>query len=201
LGAHKQIVNRIIEPWCHINTLVTSTEWANFDALRCHPDAQPEMRALAEASREARLNSTPTRLRPGEWHLPYITEDDRQEVYWSTRHVSYGNNECFDEVEALQTCIKVSVARCARVSYLTHEGKKSTIDEDLALYDRLVGSTPLHASPTEHQAAPDRRLEAYEDLAITPNGYSTWENPTQHGNFVGWRQYRKMLPGEYVADR
>jgi len=84
--------------------------------------------------------------------------------------------------------IKLSVARCARVSYLTHEGAKPSIESDLALYDRLIRSLPLHASPAEHQATPDFMSD------LEPG----WCNESQHGNLRGWRQYRKMLPNECI---
>jgi thymidylate synthase ThyX len=174
LGVHKQIVNRLIEPWCHINVVCSSTEWANFDALRCHPDAQPEMRALAEAMAAARMTNTPRLVHPGSWHVPYVALDEN--------------------VGTVETAIKLSVARCARVSYLTHEGKPPNVEDDLKLYDRLVGSVPLHASPAEHQATPD----TYNDYG---NEIGPWYKMEEWGNFVGWRQYRKMLPNERVKDR
>lgn len=167
VGTHKQIVNRLLEPFSHINVVATATEWDNFFGLRLHKDAQPEMRALAIAMWEARKASTPKLLKPGEWHLPFVD---------------------FDPYEIPIDCsIKVSVARCARVSYESFEtGKRSTVEEDLALCARLIWAQPLHASPTEHQAMPDASLDAPFF-------------PYQWGNFVGWRQYRKMLPGEAKA--
>lgn len=166
-GYHKQIINRLIEPWAHINVVVTATEFANFFALRCHPAAQPEMRLLAEAMRDALTASTPKLLRPGEWHLPYMTDVDRE------RFLPH-------------ECIPLSVARCARVSYLTHEGKEPNVEEDMNLYHRLIGAKPLHASPAEHQATSDS---------------GPWPFKHEWGNFFGWRQFRKTLPNESVRDR
>lgn len=174
-GLHKQIANRILEPWAHINVVVTATDYANFYALRRHKDAQPEIKALADAMWDAQQASEPVLLKPGDWHLPFITNNDRSYVY---------NNK-----EAL---LRTSVARCARVSYLTHDGRQTTIEEDVALYDRLVGSMPLHASPAEHQATPDTPEREFQG-----GGY-VWNHDYQHGNFTGWRQYRRMLPGEYT---
>ena len=131
-GYHKQIVNRLLEPWYHINTVVTSTEWENFFKLRCHPDAQPEMRALAEAMRDAIDTTIPIPLNWGWWHLPYITPE----------------LSCVGDPND----IKSSVARCARVSYLTHDQKQTTMEEDLKLFERLANFDPKHLSPTEHQA-------------------------------------------------
>jgi len=162
-GYHKQIVNRLLEPFSHINVVVTATEWSNFFALRAHPDAEPHIRLLAERMAEAQRGSEPEPLGWGDWHLPFVTEPT-----------------------GTAQDILVSVARCARTSYLTHEGKPSTPEEDIKLAERLLGSVPLHASPAEHQATPDRRTE-YPPF---------WEAPRLHGNLVGWVQYRKTLEGE-----
>ena len=173
-GYHKQVVNRLLEPFCHVNVVVTATEWSNFFALRCHADAQPEMRALAEAMRDAMGASEPRPLTVGQWHLPYVWDDNPGETE------RYGTD----------VCVRLSVARCARVSYLTQEGKTPTLKEDLALYDRLVGSAPMHASPAEHQATPDRRIiNLY-------GGSEDWGESYLHGNLRGWIQYRKTLNGE-----
>ena len=211
LGAHKQHVNRVLEPWCHINVVVTATDWANFFALRCHPDAQPEMRALAVAMRAAMASSTPKLLRPGEWHLPYVQLEDAERVqnYMMPRlsslavtgpQVEYRQWVLSLPMDGMPDCLKImvccSVARCARVSYLTHEGKQPSIEDDLRLYDRLVGSTPLHSSPAEHQATPDGAGYVGGDDAHCWG----WMNERQHGNLRGWRQYRKMLPGDSVPE-
>ncbi len=150
LGLHKQVANRILEPWQWMRTLVTATEWDNFYELRNHEDAQPEFRVLAIRMRTEMDISVPQVLLVGEWHLPYV--------------------ESKQAGKDLLNC-KISAARCARVSYLTHDGKNPDEGKDLVLFVRLAGSRPLHASPLEHQASP---------------GDVNW------GNFVGWTQYRKL---------
>jgi hypothetical protein len=90
---------------------------------------------------------------------------------------------------SLENLIKISVARCARVSYLTHEQKEPKIEDDLKLYDRLVGGTPLHASPAEHQATPDW-------ITYFGAGGEQWQKPKLWGNLRGWIQYRQMLEKE-----
>lgn len=160
LGAHKQIVNRLIEPFSHINVVVTATDWDNFFDLRDHPDAQPEIRALAQAIREA-MNTDIRTLAPGEWHLPYVTELERTMLLTDAAK-------------------QVSAARCARVSYKTHDGKTPLLSEDIMLYERLVGGKPIHASPTEHQATP-----LTMDELIDPK--------TPQSNFTGWFQHRKEI--------
>ena len=72
VGLHKQIANRITEPWMTMKTVISGTEWANLYYLRDHPDAQPEFRDLAAKMHEAHRASTPQLLYPGEWHVPYI---------------------------------------------------------------------------------------------------------------------------------
>ena len=207
-GAHKSIVNRILEPFLHINVVVTSCEpgLLNFFGLRLDRAAQPEMRVLAEAMWKVWNESTPTKLEPGQWHLPFVDEqavrdscqsltESEKNFLIKNKHPSEFSSMNRDGPGKPGWLVKVSVARCARVSYLSHEtGKRSTIEEDLGLYDRLLGSQPLHASPAEHQATPD---EWYE--SISPLIRICWKNPTLHGNLPGWRQFRKTLPGEAVA--
>lgn len=174
IGLHKQLANRLLEPWQYIHVVVTSTEWENFFELRCHPAAQPEIQQLAVMMREAMNESIPTRLFAGSWHIPYVTDEERA----AAGHI--------DEL------LKMSAARCARVSYLNHEGKTTTLEEDSALYERLVGSHPIHASPCEHQATPD------EVKPGTRMQMASWERPDLHGNFVGWKQHRKFIEQGYV---
>lgn len=183
-GAHKQIVNRLLEPFSHINVVVSSTEWQNFFALRLHPDAQPEIRELANQMYEAMQNSMPVPLRPGEWHLPYVDVD--RELGWIAKQDGWWR--------ARELGRMVSAARCARVSYLTHEGKKPDLNDDLKLYHRLVDAIPPHMSPLEHQATPDWTF--YRMI-----GVQEWNSPDKHGNFTGWIQHRHLIPNESVRDR
>ena len=182
-GASKQLVNRVLEPFCHINVVVSATEWNNFFALRCHSMAEPHMEMLANEMRSALGASAPRTLKYGQWHLPYV--DTAKE----TNRLPSKPGGGFDDKWAWSLFVKLSVARCARVSYLTHEGKTPDIAADLALYERLVGSVPLHASPCEHQGYPDT-------LTVGVGEPGMWNHPELHGNFNGFVQYRKLLPGE-----
>lgn len=203
LGLHKQIANRILEPWAHINVVCTATDWENFYTLRRHADAQPEIKMLADLMYEAQQNSDPQPLEPEEWHLPYITKEDWSSAHYLAKQKRITRDEpMYDEL--VENLKKVSVARCARVSYLTHDGRPTTLDEDLTLYERLVVSQPLHASPAEHQATPDiyvvredLRKQVEADQGPPINGWS-WKNSGLHGNLRGWIQYRKTLPGEFI---
>lgn len=156
IGLHKQVANRVLEPFQLMKTIVTATEWSNFFELRAHPDAQPEIQALAVAMRDAISACTPVRLYEGQWHLPYVQELERERYR--------------DDL-----LLMLSTARCARVSYLTHDGQTPDVDKDVDLYQKLVGSEPLHASPAEHQATPAK----YADI--------------KSGNFVGWIQHRQRI--------
>lgn len=192
-GLHKQIANRILEPWAHINVVVTATEWENFFALRSHPDAQPEIKMLSDMMQEALANSTPTELKPGEWHMPYIQEMDHDLIYLYSKVNRITRDEPSAE-ELLELAKLVSTARCARVSYLTHDGRPTSVEEDVELARKLIVAQPLHASPAEHQATPDT---IYSNPHNDPMVH--YENLELHGNFDGWIQHRKLLPNECIS--
>lgn len=158
IGVHKQIVNRLLEPFSSITVICTGTEYQNFFNQRCHPNAQPEIRALADAMKEAYDASEPEQLKEGEWHLPFIAGED-----WV---------EATDRGYVEADLIKVAIGRCARVSYLNHDGIRS-LSDDTKLYWKLLESKPAHLSPFEH-------------IAIArPNG--------KYANFTGWQSYRNQL--------
>lgn len=186
LGAHKQIVNRILEPFTHIKVIVTATDFANFFALRDHEDAQPEIRQLAKAMREAMQSSIPKLLNDGEWHLPYLDQEDHEIIY---KYLKESNITRCDPTEREQWMLAcaVSAARCARVSYLTHDGERPTLQKDLELYHHLVNATPPHMSPCEHQASPD----SYDI-------HEGWHRLELQANFTGWVQFRHLIKGESI---
>ena len=135
LGVSKQYANRAIEPYCYIDYLVSSTEWDNFLYQRDDNAAQFEIQVVARKIKQALEKSKSVLLKQDEWHLPFITERDRNGL------------SVFKQIQ-------VSVARCARTSYSTPKnsaGMKDIYDKDIALYDTLVNSKPPHLSPTEHQ--------------------------------------------------
>lgn len=130
IGLHKQIANRIIEPWFHIKLLVSATEYKNFFSLRCDPPAHPDIQALADAMLYEYMTTKPDRKMPGDWHLPFGDQD-------------------LDMGQSTETIVKVCVARAARLSYNNFEGKID-VAADIKLYDRLAASG--HWSPFEHPA-------------------------------------------------
>lgn len=202
---HKQVVNRLLEPFTYIDVVLTSTDFANWFALRNHPDAQPEIQDLAQAMLKAYKDSEPVLLQPGEWHLPYITEADWEAALQYVKAQAESEIPNVHEAQ-LEIVRKISVARCARVSYKAFDGNVAPIEKDLELCHQLLVSEPLHASPAEHQATPDFIVG---DIAIPgtqtkedPFGVCVplWSRSDLHGNFRGWIQYRKTLPNEFIEN-
>lgn len=189
-GLHKQVANRVLEPFQWMHVVMSTTSLTNFFGLRCHPDAQPEIKLLAEMMEAEYKQVDSVLLAPGEWHLPYINLIDWEEAT-AFCQVGRTTRDMPSHEEVVEVLKKMSAARCARVSYLTHEGRKPTIEADLELFDRLVGARPLHASPTEHQATPDVKVQSRIAEHV-------WDSPELHGNFNGWVQHRKLLAGEYI---
>lgn len=158
IGAHKQVVNRILMPYMHINTVVTSTEWDNFFNVRDHEDADPHIQPLAQAMKAALEDSIPVAT---DEHWPYILPEE----------VS-----TYPDPLVLRS---LSAARCARVSYMTHENKKPDFEEDLKVSQKLLRD-PWHPSPYEHAAhfgIPD----------------------VMYANFKGWKSARWQMenPGVF----
>jgi thymidylate synthase ThyX len=178
LEVHKQYANRVLEPWAHITVVVTGTDWDNFFALRCHSAAQPEIHALADQMYGQYVLNKPTNLAEGQWHLPFMSKEDRPDAFAYLDYGDDGSNATLKDVDVLM--VKRSVARCARVSYKNHDGTNTSVEQDLSLYDRLLGSKPIHASPAEHQAM------AVGDPSV------------RSGNLRGWVQYRKTLRDENI---
>src|ERR1700736_6023813 len=162
INLHKQLVNRILEPFAWITVILTATEWSNFFTQRTHEDAQPELKHIAQMMLKAYRASTPRVLGIGDWHTPLILADEEATL-------------------PLEDRLKISVARSARVSYLSHDGARDH-QKDLELYEKLLGGgSNGHWSPFEHVATP---------LA---------DGTAWSGNFRGWEQYRKRFAQEHVA--
>lgn len=168
IGLHKQVANRLLEPFLWHKVIITANEWENFFSQRCSPLAQPEIRLAAELMREAYRASTPKLLRVGDYHTPYISEDE------------YNLDP--------KIRIKASVARSARVSYLNHDGVKN-LESDMNLFQRLVSAEPPHWSPMEHVATP-------YSIRLSPGGnFIDWKRSAGSGNWMpyGWCQLRHNM--------
>jgi thymidylate synthase ThyX len=188
LGIHKQITNRLLEPFMWHTALITGTEWSNFFNLRDNKNAHPDFRDLAHAMRELYQKGEPQKLDYGAWHLPLVDSEDVPEHTFKNWQASETN-----------PWIKVSVGRCARVSYLTHDGKRDP-RADVDLCERLLASG--HMSPFEHVARPmdEDEIEIFAQPKMVWNGqhfkHLSGEYTHFLGNVQGWVQYRKLIEHE-----
>lgn len=151
---HKSLLNRPLEWFMWHTAIISSTEWTNMFKQRISPEAQPEFFELAALMSRALADSVPEELNYGEWHVPYISDEDQMNL-------------------TVEEQVKISTARCARVSYLTHDGVRDYI-EDMRMHNDTLWHKG-HWSPMEHPAvAVDRKMY-----------------PAISSNFdPGWHQYR-----------
>lgn len=175
----KETVNRRLDMFIYMHTLQTGTlfGWLNFFGLRLD-NASPTIIQFAERCFEVFKSTTPERMGPGQWHTPFV--DNR-------------------EAEGTEL-IDLSAARCAHLSFNDlATGQRMTLERGLSIAAKLRDSAPLHASPFEHQATPDT-WEPYTSRTpgVRVSG-GEWATTWQHGNLPGWRQARKMIPGEAIA--
>jgi len=166
LGLHKQVANRLLEPWVWHTVVFTTTEMANFFKLRLHPDAQPEFQEFARCVKRAIDQSTPRQLAWGDWHLPYILPEDYTAA---AQHEGPAPDGRYPIISLM------SVARCAAVSYVRQNVRRNPV-KDFELAARLQKSG--HWSPFEHVAVATEGLERSGNFS------------------GGWGQLRKFYPGE-----
>ena len=197
VGVHKQITNRLLEPFMWHTVIVTGTEWSNFFHLRANKMAQPEIQKAAVMMDELYRASRPKLLGEGEWHLPF--ESDEEAAYAKAGSGPY----------ELDERIKISVGRSARVSFNNHDGTRDPI-ADIRLANTLL--TNGHMAPWEHVARPMRdyerslfgRRRVFADAKPRATAsIFTESHPWTHGeeqyfcgNFNGFIQARKLIHGE-----
>lgn len=171
-GLHKQIVNRVLEPFMKTKGVVTATRksYEAFFKLRCHKDAQPEIKLLAERMRDALDNSIPKELTYGKYHLPYLNGDISE--------------------MSIKDAIKISTSCCGQVSYRKLD---DSLTKALKIYDMLnlpingkYPEEPPHFSPTEH-------------IAKIVDGHVYPESSGNFNSRVFW-QYRKALEGGWEQE-
>lgn len=174
LKPHKQHINRYLEPFQYIRVILTSCR-SGIEHLimqRLHPMADPEFYLLAQKISEELENSIPILLKEGQYHLPFILPQDR---------IVLGAGDL----------IKVSVARCARVSYHNHTTDTVDYEKDFDLYKRLRTENPPHMSPFEHVAiCTNKKAQRYFDV----NG--DWITKNVFYNFDGWKSIRFLIEQE-----
>lgn len=196
-GLHKQVANRILEPFQMVKTLVTATSYDNFFWLRYHADAQPEIGELAKCMYTAFVQNAGKAqvLEPGEWHVPYV---DYTKTLGYTLPVD-GDYENGYESLTLEEALKVSASCAAQVSFRAAD---TSLEKALRIYDLLVESKPVHASPFESQATPMevpdtknfagpsmKKVFGQEGVTHVDKSGTAWS-----GNYQGWAQHRQMIP-------
>lgn len=200
VGFHKQVYNRLVEPYQMVKTVITATEWGNFFWLRDDVAADPTIALLARCMREAQAVSTPDMLKSGEWHLPYVdvlrSVDGTPPLYYlSADDIGTGGHI------SLEDAIKVSCARSAAASFRNTDYGLEKCKE---VYERLVGDERKHSSALEHAATPMEHVDILEHVNM-PGWPETWQEGVSHadrqgqlwsGNFKGWVQHRKTVDGE-----
>lgn len=172
LNCHKQIVNRLLEPFMWTKGVVTATREAyeGFFLLRSHYAAQPEIKALSDAMKASIEGSTPNDLSYGGYHLPYVDNDLILNIHGKRRNIS--------------NLVKVSTSCNAQVSYRVLD---DSLEKAVKIYEMLnlpkngvYPEDPPHFSPTEHVA---KVVKDYEYEEFMGGNFAT-------GTF--W-QYRKSL--------
>jgi len=190
-GVHKQVANRITEPYQHMKTVMSGTDWKNVFYLRNHKDADPTIALLFRLMQEQWEDAIDTfdALDDNEYHTPYV------QGYQTLGPWCYKdeNGRELTHEEAL----RISASCCAQTSFRKSD---SSTDKADMVYDRLVNSKPVHASPFEHQGKP---MQKYEN----PFDASKWEPGITHvnkqgelfsGNFRGWIQHRQLIEGNFL---
>jgi hypothetical protein len=202
-GFHKQIFNRLTEPFQMMKTVISGTEWNNFFYLRWDEAADPTICELASVMKEAREASTPQVLEAGQWHLPYVfAEIDSL----NGKQSYFLDDNCDSDSISLDDAIKVSCARTAAVSFRnTDYGLVKCIE----VYERLVNSGKLHGSALEHAATPMKPEAGNKRFPVNvPENPTTWEDGISHmdrnyqlwsGPLRGFIQHRKTVPNENFA--
>jgi thymidylate synthase ThyX len=201
LGIHKEVCNRVLNPWQHVRETMTFTEIDNLLNLRLHKDAQPDIQELVlkikRAIEDACINNQVCELKLNEYHVPYV-----RRIYSNGVLVYQDNDGTLLNTEQAVQC---SVARCARSSYDNHDGSSCTYNNkngkmrtDKELYKDLLVMQPLHASPAEHVATPMESPVSSNNDWVNIQGitHMTKDGRLWSGNFNGWIQHRHTLNNE-----
>jgi hypothetical protein len=191
VGLAKQLTNRLIE-WCgHIKIVLTGTEFENFFHLRRHKDAQPEIHALADVMFEAREQSVPDRLEIGQWHLPYIErghfgEDDEFRYYLLDEN---GTSSFI----TLEDALRISSSLCAQISYRKVD---DSIEKALAIYNRLVNSTPVHCYDEHTEVLTESGFKFWRDV-LSDDKIASFD--PSDGKFIQFEIPDKLIVSDYVG--
>lgn len=205
-GYHKQVYNRLVEPFQFIKVVVTATEMANFFWLRDDGAADPTIAELARVMKIAATNSEPQVLYPGEYHTPYVDTVREDGILYYSIETEMGGEPAFLTLSDEEAII-VSSARCAAVSFRNVD---YGLDKSREVFQRLVTDQRVHGSALEHVATPMEAAIDNYPYKVTNVAYApqTWEKGITHmdaggglwsGNFHSWIQYRQLIPGQNKA--
>jgi hypothetical protein len=199
---HKSVLNRLLEPMLWHTAVVTAASFGNFFDQRTAPAAQPELRLVAKLMFELYQAHEPARLERGQWHLPYLHDDER------AGPGEDGTRGCFLYLKGTdgwqdtgQDAREISSARCARVSYLSQDGRRDIV-EDLCLYTDLVKN--WHWSPLEHVCTPWPNNLQHVPILDPDSGWRIADRRlARMGKFPGWQQWRHAVEGRqgYTSQR
>lgn len=183
---HKQIANRVIEPYSHTKLVISGTEWDNFFNLRIHHAAEPNIREMAIQIYQTMRTASPQSLNPGEWHLPYI----------DTYHNKNGKIVYSFKGKKLTTeqAIRVSLACIAKVSYRSLDPSPEAVDKIINTLFPDDGS-PIHASPSQHIATPFQYPYDADEWQVGES-HRDKQGWSWSAQLRGWCQYRKTIPNE-----
>lgn len=201
INAHKQIANRLVEPFVFMKTIMTGTEWANLIHLRNHEAADPTFLELAEKINKVLAFEEADILSPGEWHLPYVDYVPGSGVYTVN-----------GEEVPLELARMVSASCTAQVSYRKLDDSIEKAQTVFNMLNLESETDPKHASPIEHQATPMQAPHRppwlpslFKPSRNLPEDSFTWEPGITHvrrdgslwsGNLGDWVQYRQLVKGE-----
>lgn len=207
-GYHKQIANRLLEPFQRMKAVFTATDLNNFWWLRIDADADPTIEALVMEMKRAFDDSNPEPLLPGEWHTPYVDHvyehktDDGPGIF--VGYCIQGQEDVSPVMLTKEEAIAISASCCAQVSYRVLNNTK---DKALDIYQKLISGNKVHASPFEHQATP-MLFNTLIRHSLMSDDPSEWEKGITHAdrkgyfwsaNFCGWVQNRQLLSGHAVS--
>ena len=154
--------------------------------------AEIHMMVLAEAIYDAMNESTPEKLEPGDWHIPFSDTFDMGHFADTQNGIDW------------LKMVKVSTAMAARISYTVIEDEKE-IDYErmIELHDKLIELK--HLSPLEHCAramSTDEYFEFAKGKLLVKDGYGDGDSLEQDldnstegwcRNFKGFISYRHII--------
>lgn len=204
-GYHKQICNRLTEPFQWMDVVMSGSEWANFVWLRCDEDADPTFVVLADLCLQAYLHDSWDELGECDWHLPFVhyrrDENGKQQFYTYEMDCSdsHTNGYQYEVALTLEEAQLVSMSVAAQASFRKAD---ATLEKALKIKDKLFGSRKVHASPSEHQARVVGVPDCIRPFYYVPKGIThiTVDGKYGSGNLIGWIQLRQLIDNNYQSD-